>query len=125
MSEYKIERNDGNGSIEKVYQEYGARRNRACRAGRIHAGQIVSKTLAQNKAVSLTLFAFDKGEEISSHESSGDAMVIVLDGTGEITIGEEKYLLGAGETIIMPAGKPHAVFAAERFKMFLIVIFPQ
>lgn len=88
-------------------------------------GQIVSKTLAQNKAVSLTLFAFDKGEEISSHESSGDAMVIVLDGTGEITIGEEKYLLGAGETIIMPAGKPHAVFAAERFKMFLIVIFPQ
>jgi quercetin dioxygenase-like cupin family protein len=88
-------------------------------------GQIVSKTLAQNKAVSLTLFAFDKGEEISNHESSGDAMVIVLDGTGEITIGEEKYLLGAGETIIMPAGKPHAVFAAERFKMFLIVIFPQ
>jgi quercetin dioxygenase-like cupin family protein len=88
-------------------------------------GQIVSKTLAQNKAVSLTLFAFDKGEEISSHKSDGDAMVMVLDGTGEVTIDGEKFLLNAGESIIMPANKPHAVFAAEQFKMFLIVIFPQ
>lgn len=87
-------------------------------------GQIVSKTLAQNKALSLTLFAFDKGEEISSHESSGDAMITVLDGTGEVTIAGEKYTLHAGETIIMPAQKPHAVYAPERFKMFLTVVFP-
>ena len=87
-------------------------------------GQIVSKTLAQNKAVSLTLFAFDKGEEISSHESNGDAMVIALDGIGQVTIDGEVYLLHAGETIIMPAKKPHAVYAAEQFKMFLIVVFP-
>ena len=52
------------------------------------AGQVVSRTLAQNKAVSLTLFAFDTGEEISSHESKGDAMVQVLDGKAKITIGE-------------------------------------
>ena len=88
-------------------------------------GQIVSKTLAQNDAVSLTLFAFDKGEEISSHESGGDAMVTVLDGVGEITVSGEKFTVRAGETIIMPAHKPHAVFALERFKMFLTVIFPK
>ena len=88
-------------------------------------GQIVSKTLAQNKALSLTLFAFDKGEEISTHESGGDAMVIALDGTGKITIDGEDYTLHTGESIIMPANRPHAVFAAEQFKMFLIVVFPQ
>jgi len=87
-------------------------------------GQIVSKTLAQNKALSLTLFAFDKGEEISTHESDGDAMVVALDGTGKITIDGEEYILNAGETIIMPSRKPHAVFATEQFKMFLIVVFP-
>ncbi len=87
-------------------------------------GQIVSKTLAQNRALSLTLFAFDKGEEISTHESSGDAMVIALDGIGEITIAGEKFTLHAGECIVMPAKKPHAVMAIEQFKMFLVVVFP-
>ncbi|NLG92752.1 MAG: Cupin domain protein [Thermocaproicibacter melissae] len=87
-------------------------------------GQIVSKTLAQNGALSLTLFAFDKGEEISTHESEGDAMVVALDGEGEITVGGEKFTVHAGETIIMPSKTPHAVYAAERFKMFLIVVFP-
>ena len=88
-------------------------------------GQIVSKTLAQNNYHSLTLFAFDKGEEISSHESGGDAMVTALDGVGRITIDGSEYLLHAGETIIMPAKVPHAVFAEERFKMFLTVLFPK
>ncbi len=88
-------------------------------------GQVVSKTLAQNKSLSLTLFAFDKDEEISSHESSGDAMVIALDGAGLITIGDKSYTVHAGETIVMPRNTPHAVFAAEQFKMFLIVVFPQ
>ena len=88
------------------------------------AGQIVSRTLAQNRAVSMTLFAFDKGEEISSHESKGDAMVQVLDGKATITIGEGEYVLSAGETIVMPAGVPHALEAVEPFKMFLTVVFP-
>lgn len=87
-------------------------------------GQIVSKTLSQNKAISLTLFAFDKDEEISSHESDGDAMVMALDGVGEITISGEKYALKEGETIIMPAKQPHAVFAKEQFKMLLTMVFP-
>lgn len=88
-------------------------------------GQIVSKTLAQNDHHSLTLFAFDKGEEISTHESSGDAMVVALDGVGRITIEGTQYILNEGETIVMPAKKPHAVFAKEQFKMLLIVIFPE
>lgn len=87
-------------------------------------GQIVSKTLAQNQAVSLTLFAFDAGEEISTHESEGDALVIALDGEGEITIAGNKYQLKQGDSIVMPAQKPHSVFATKPFKMFLIVVFP-
>ena len=65
-------------------------------------GQVVSKTLAQNDALSVTLFSFDKGEEISTHESGGDAFVTCLDGVGEITINGEKYELHEGESIIMP-----------------------
>lgn len=87
-------------------------------------GQIVSKTLAQNAHRSLTLFAFEKGEEISSHASDGDAMITALDGVGKITIDGKEYMLKAGETIVMPAKKQHAVLAVERFKMFLIVVFP-
>lgn len=87
-------------------------------------GQIVSRTLAQNRAVSLTLFAFDTGEEISSHESKGDAMVQILDGKARITVGEEVFLLTAGQTIVMPAGVPHALEAVEPFKMLLTVVFP-
>lgn len=86
-------------------------------------GQIVSKTLAQNSAVSVTLFAFDKGEEISTHESGGDAFVTCLDGLGQITIDGKEYLLHEGESIVMPAGHPHAVYGKEQFKMILTVIF--
>jgi len=86
-------------------------------------GQVVSKTLVQNKNVSITLFSFDKGEEISSHESDGDAMVTVLDGTGKFTVGEEVFVLTKGETLIMPNCVPHAVYADEQFKMMLTVIF--
>ena len=86
-------------------------------------GQVVSKTLAQNEHVSVTLFAFDKGEEISTHESGGDAFVTCLDGVGRITIDGREYALHAGESIVMPAKHPHAVFALEQFKMLLVVIF--
>ncbi len=87
-------------------------------------GQVVSKTLAQNKAVSATLFAFAKGEEISAHDSNGDAMVTVLAGTGNFWVDGTDYTLQTGETLVMPAKKPHAVFAQEDFKMLLLVIFP-
>lgn len=86
-------------------------------------GQVVSKTLAQNPAVSITLFSFDKGEEISTHASGGDAMVTCLDGVGKITIDGTDYLLHEGESIVMPAGHPHAVYGEEAFKMLLVVVF--
>lgn len=86
-------------------------------------GQVVSKTLAQNDAVSVTLFSFDKGEEISTHASGGDAFVTCLDGVGQITIDGVKYELHEGESIVMPAGHPHAVFGKEQFKILLVVIF--
>lgn len=86
-------------------------------------GQIVSKTLVQNDTVSMTLFSFDKGEEISTHAAGGDAMVTVLEGTGRFTVGGEVYILSEGDTLIMPKDIPHAVFGQERFKMQLIVSF--
>lgn len=90
----------------------------------VQAGQVVSKTLAQNSAVSVTLFAFSQGEEISTHESAGDAMVTVLEGCAAITVGGVRYVCNAGESIVMPAHKPHALYAEENFKMILTVIFP-
>lgn len=86
-------------------------------------GQVVSKTLAQNEHVSVTLFSFDKGEEISTHESGGDAFVTCLDGVGKITIDGEEFILHEGESIVMPAKHPHAVYGQEQFKMLLVVIF--
>ena len=86
-------------------------------------GQVVSKTLAQNPAVSITLFSFAKGEEISTHESGGDAFVTGLDSVGKITIDGTEYLLHEGESIVMPAGHPHAVYGQEAFKMLLVVVF--
>lgn len=86
-------------------------------------GQVVSKTLVQNASVSMTIFSFDKGEEISTHASGGDAMVTVLEGKGRFTVGEEVFFLEEGETLVMPKDVPHAVYGEERFKMQLVVSF--
>ena len=96
-------------------------------AALVHAGQgqVVSRTLAQNPYVSVTLFAFDKGEEISTHASKGDAMVTVLEGTGKFTVDGVPHLVKEGQSLVMPAEKPHAVYAQEAFKMLLVVVFPQ
>ena len=87
------------------------------------SGQVVSRTLAQNEHVSVRLFSFDKGEEISTHESGGDAMVTCLDGVGRITIDGVEHILHEGESIVMPARHPHAVYGQEQFKMLLVVVF--
>jgi quercetin dioxygenase-like cupin family protein len=86
-------------------------------------GQVVSKTLVQNESVSMTLFAFDKGEEISTHAAGGDAMVTVLEGTGRFTVDGEVFILNEGETLIMPKDIPHAVYGEEQFKFQLTVSF--
>lgn len=85
-------------------------------------GRVVSRTFAQNEAISLTLFAFDEGEGLSTHAASGDAMVHVLDGEVLLTIGGEKVTAKAGEVVVMPADVPHSVTAAKRFKMLLTVV---
>ena len=91
----------------------------------VRPGEIASKTLAQNDAVSITLFAFDQGEEISTHESVGDAFVTVLEGIGEYTVGGKKHEVRAGESLVMPANVPHAVYGKEAFKWLLVVVFPK
>jgi quercetin dioxygenase-like cupin family protein len=86
------------------------------------AGKVISVTFAQNDAVSITLFAFGKGEGISTHAASGDAMVYILDGKAEITVGSEIVNAETGQVIIMPANIPHGLVATENFKMLLVVV---
>ena len=86
-------------------------------------GQVVSKTLVQNEWVSMTLFAFEKDEEISTHESGGDALATCLDGVGRVTVDGVPHVLHTGESILMPARHPHAVYGQEQFKMLLVVVF--
>lgn len=88
-------------------------------------GKIVSKTLVQREDMTLTLFAFDAGEGVSTHASAGDAMVVVLDGTAEITVNGVTRTAEKGQSIIMPATIPHAVTAKTPYKMLLIVVKPE
>ena len=83
---------------------------------------IVSKTILDKSAGTITLFAFDKGQKLSEHTTPYDAVVQVLDGNGMLTIdGQDKHVT-AGEIIIMPGNVPHAVTAQEKFKMLLTMI---
>ena len=83
---------------------------------------IVSKQVLDRPVGNVTLFAFDKGQRLSTHSAPFDAMVQVMEGTAEIIINEQPFTLLAGDTIIMPAGIPHAVNAMEKFKMVLTMI---
>lgn len=85
-------------------------------------GSVVSKTLIERKTGTVTLFAFDKGQALSEHKAPYDALVCVLDGEAEITIGGETVLVKAGEMLIMPADIPHALKAVAPFKMMLTMI---
>ena len=91
----------------------------------IEEGSVSSKTLVQYGDVGVTLFSLDKNESISEHTSPGDALVIITEGTAEISIEGEKFILNSGQSIVMPANKPHALKAIEAFKMFLMVIKPE
>ena len=83
---------------------------------------IVSKTMLNRKTGSVTLFAFDKGQELSEHTTPFDALIFLLDGEAEIIISGKPYLLNEGEIIKLPANKSHALNAHKRFKMILIMI---
>ncbi len=83
---------------------------------------IISKRVIDRPVGTVTLFSFDKGQRLSTHSAPYDAMVQVIEGKTEIVIDEVSYNLGTGDTIIMPAGIPHAVNAVEKFKMVLTMI---
>ena len=83
---------------------------------------VVSKEIIKKETGTVTIFAFDKGEGLSEHTAPFDAMVQVLDGTLKLTIDGKVYILNKGDMIIMPANVPHALHAAEQFKMVLTMI---
>ncbi len=85
-------------------------------------GSIVSKVVTKMDTGNITLFAFDKNQELSEHTAPFDAMVQVLEGNTRITIGGEEFELTEGEFIVMPANVPHAVHATTKFKMMLVMI---
>lgn len=85
-------------------------------------GTVVSRTIINKPAGTVTLFAFAQGQGLSEHTAPYDAMVYLLDGQAEIKISGQAHKLTAGETIIMPAGEPHALKAEGKFKMLLIMI---
>lgn len=85
-------------------------------------GSVVSRMIINKDTGSVTLFAFDKEQKLSEHIAPFDALVQILDGEAEIIISGEKFVLQQGDMIIMPADKPHAVYAVEKFKMMLTMI---
>ncbi|BBO73218.1 cupin [Desulfosarcina widdelii] len=86
------------------------------------AGSVVSKTLIKKEIGNITLFAFDQGQGLSEHTAPFDAVVHILDGKAEITIGGQPQNVSAGEMLIMPANISHALHAVEPFKMLLVMI---
>ncbi len=85
-------------------------------------GSVVSRTIVNQKAGTVTLFAFDRDQELSEHTAPYDALVNLLDGEAEITISGQPYHLKTGDMLILPANQPHALYAAQRFKMILTMI---
>jgi quercetin dioxygenase-like cupin family protein len=85
-------------------------------------GAVVSRTLINKPAGTVTLFSFDKGEGLSEHTAPYDALVQVLDGKAEVIIGGEPHVLEKGEMVIMPANVAHALRAVDQFKMMLVMV---
>ncbi len=85
-------------------------------------GAVVSRTILNKKAGTVTLFAFDEGQALSEHTAPYDALACVIDGSAEVTIAGKPFQLTSGQMIVMPANKPHAVRATGKFKMMLTMI---
>ena len=85
-------------------------------------GSIVSRTIMDKEAGTVTLFAFDKGQGLSEHTAPFDALVILLEGKAEVTLSGRQFRLEQGEAILMPANEPHALKALDRFKMLLVMV---
>jgi len=86
------------------------------------SGAVVSQTLVDEEAVTLTVFAFDEGERLSEHTAPHDALLQVVDGTALVTVSDTEHEVAAGESIVLPADEPHAVDAVSEFKMLLTML---
>lgn len=109
------EKRDGNETTEPQVSDLGEMVS-------YQEGTVVSRTLVKKPTGTLTLFAFDEGEGLSEHTAPFDALVYVIEGTVEISISGKPYVVGAGQTITMPADEPHGLKARTRFKMLLAMI---
>ena len=85
-------------------------------------GAVVSRQILKRESGSVTLFAFDRGQELSEHTTPYDALVVIVDGEAEITISGRAHRVKQGELIVMPANQPHALKAVARFKMVLTML---
>ena len=86
------------------------------------SGAVVSRTVIAKKTGTVTLFSFDKGQGLSTHSAPFDALVLILDGAARITISGKSLRAKSGDLVIMPADAPHALKAAQPFKMALVMI---
>ena len=85
-------------------------------------GSVVSRTIIDKKAGTVTTFAFDKGEGLSEHTSPYEALVYIVEGEVEVKVAAKSLILEAGDMIVLPAGKPHGLRGIQRFKMLLVMI---
>ena len=85
-------------------------------------GAVVSREVIRLKTGTVTVFAFDAGQQLSEHTAPFDAMVVGLDGEAEVSIAGKPHMVSRGQMIIMPAGVPHALMALAKFKMLLVMI---
>jgi len=86
------------------------------------AGAVVSRTLVKQPGGNVTLFSFGAGQGLSEHTAPFDALVTILDGQADITIGGKTQVVSAGQSILMPAGVPHALHSDAQFKMLLVMV---
>lgn len=84
---------------------------------------IVSKPILQTNSVAIALMAIDKRQKVGTTDTAKDTLIYVLEGTAEVTVQEKRYIVTAGETMIMPSDKPHNIYALEPFKMMFIVLY--
>ncbi|GFP32297.1 hypothetical protein HKBW3S42_00603 [Candidatus Hakubella thermalkaliphila] len=113
-----MERNKVSANMEKLT----ARPTKLADLVDYQEGSVVSRTIIRQNTGTVTLFAFDEGQELSEHTAPYEAMVYLLDGEAEITIASKPLILKEGEMVIMPANQPHALKAVRKFKMILTMI---
>ena len=118
----RVGQNDGSPRPSPKAELAAAEIARVAELANYQSGSVVSRILVRRDKGNVTLFAFDEGQELSEHTAPFDALVYVLEGRAEIRIAGQPFRLSAGDVILMPANRPHAVRAVSAFKMLLTMI---